>query len=45
MGPTAPTEAVFYTLLSLDTPLHGYGMMQNVESLSGGGVRFAEGRL
>ena len=35
MGTTALTEAVFYILLSLDTPLHGYGIMQNVESLSG----------
>ena len=36
MGTTALTEAVFYILLSLDAPLHGYGIMQNVESLSGG---------
>ena len=36
MGTTALTEAVFYILLSLDTPLHGYGIMQNVEHLSGG---------
>mgnify|MGYP001537757030 CR=1 FL=1 len=28
MGTTALTEAVFYILLSLDTPLHGYGIMQ-----------------
>ena len=35
MGTTALTEAVFYILLSLDTPLHGYGIMQNVERLSG----------
>ena len=35
MGTTALTEAVFYILLSLDTPLHGYGIMQNVEHLSG----------
>ena len=39
MGTTALTEAVFYILLSLDTPLHGYGIMQNVEHLSGGRVR------
>ena len=32
-------------LLSLDTPLHGYGIMQNVESLSGGRVRLAAGTL
>ena len=42
MGTTALTEAVFYILLSLDTPLHGYGIMQNVEHLSGGRVRLAE---
>ena len=35
MGTTALTEAVFYILLSLDAPLHGYGIMQNVERLSG----------
>ena len=34
MGTTALTEAVFYILLSLDTPLHGYGIMQNVASAS-----------
>ena len=36
MGTTALTEAVFYILLSLDTPLHGYGIMQNVEHLRRG---------
>ena len=41
MGTTALTEAVFYILLSLDTPLHGYGIMQNVEHLSGGRRRHA----
>ena len=45
MGTTALTEAVFYILLSLDTPLHGYGIMQNVERLSGGRVRLAAGTL
>ena len=45
MGTTALTEAVFYILLSLDTPLHGYGIMQNVEHLSGGRVRLAAGTL
>ena len=42
MGTTALTEAVFYILLSLDMPLHGYGIMQNVERLS---VRLAAGTL
>lgn len=45
MGTTALTEAVFYILLSLDTPLHGYGIMQNVERLSRGRVRLAAGTL
>ena len=45
MGTTALTEAVFYILLSLDTPRHGYGIMQNVERLSGGRVRLAAGTL
>lgn len=41
----ALTEAVFYILLSLDEPLHGYGIMQNVEELSGSRVRLAAGTL
>ena len=45
MSTAALTEAVFYILLSLDAPLHGYGIMQNVENLSGGRVRLAAGTL
>lgn len=41
----ALTEAVYYILLSLDTPLHGYGIMQNTEKLSSGRVRLAAGTL
>lgn len=41
----ALTEAVYYILLSLYTPLHGYGIMQKVEGLSGGRVRLAAGTL
>ena len=41
----ALTEAVFYILLSLTEPLHGYGIMQNVEQLSSGCVRLAAGTL
>ena len=41
----ALTEAVYYILLSLQTPLHGYGRMQNVETLSCGRVRLAAGTL
>ena len=39
------TEAVYYILLSLQEPLHGYGIIQNVEKLSGGRVRLAAGTL
>lgn len=45
MQPIVLTEAVYYILLSLDGPLHGYGIMQNVERLSGGRVRLAAGTL
>jgi len=45
MNNQALTEAVFYILLSLTQPLHGYGIMQNVEKLSGGRVRLAAGTL
>ena len=41
----ALTEAVYYILLSLDKPLHGYGIMQNTETLSNGRVRLAAGTL
>ena len=47
MGINTPalTEAVYYILLSLMQPLHGYGIMQNVEGLSGGRLRLAAGTL
>ena len=47
MGTTnnALTEAVYYILLSLLKPMHGYGIMQNVEQLSGGRLRLAAGTL
>ena len=45
MSNIALTEAVFYILLSLVEPLHGYGIMQNVEKLSNGRVRLAAGTL
>ena len=41
----ALTEAVYYILLSLYTPLHGYGIMQNVGALSNGRVSLAAGTL
>ncbi len=45
MESIALTEAVYYILLSLDTPMHGYGIMQNTESLSNGRVKLAPGTL
>ena len=45
MANTALTEAVYYILLSLLSPRHGYGIMQNAESLSGGRVKLAAGTL
>lgn len=45
MTGSALTEAVYYILLSLAQPLHGYGIMQNVEQLSGGRVKLAAGTL
>lgn len=41
----ALTEAVYYILLSLEQPLHGYGIMQNTEKLSGGRLHLAAGTL
>lgn len=45
MANLALTEAVYYILLSLLTPRHGYGIMQNTETLSGGRVKLAAGTL
>ncbi|MBE6850504.1 MAG: PadR family transcriptional regulator [Ruminococcus sp.] len=44
-GNGALTEAVYYILLSLMQPLHGYGIMQNAEELSHGRVKLAAGTL
>lgn len=41
----ALTEAVFYILISLYKPLHGYGVIQNAEKLSGGRVKLGAGTL
>ena len=41
----ALTESTYYILLSLVTPRHGYGIMQQTERLSGGRVRLAAGTL
>lgn len=41
----ALTEAVFYILLALHTPLHGYGIMQFIKDISGGRVDLGPGTL
>ena len=41
----ALTEAVYYILLSLVTPRHGYGIMQEAERMSQGRVKLAAGTL
>lgn len=41
----ALTEAVFYILLSLFTPMHGYGIMQNVREMSNDRVNLGPGTL
>jgi DNA-binding PadR family transcriptional regulator len=41
----ALTEAVYYILLSLVQPRHGYAIMQRVAHLSRGRVRLAAGTL
>lgn len=42
---SALTEAVYYILLSLYQPLHGYGIIQYVEEISDGRVVLAPGTL
>ncbi len=41
----ALTEAVFYILLALYEPMHGYGVMQRVREMSGGRVVLGAGTL
>lgn len=41
----ALTEAVYYVLLSLFEPNHGYGIMQKIEEMSGGRVKLGAGTL
>ena len=45
MAQQALTEAVYYILLSLFKPMHGYGIIQNVNELSKGRVKLAAGTL
>ena len=39
------TETVYYILLALQQPAHGYLILQKVEELSNGDVRMAAGTL
>ncbi len=39
------TEAMYYILLALLTPSHGYGMMQRIRELSGGRLNMGPGTL
>jgi DNA-binding PadR family transcriptional regulator len=41
----ALTEAVYYILLALCTPMHGYGIMQYVKELSNDRVNLGPGTL
>lgn len=41
----ALTEGVYYILLSLYNPMHGYGIIQNVLDLSNGRLTLAAGTL
>lgn len=45
MDQIALTEAVYYILLSLNEPLHGYGIMQRTDALSNGRLKLAAGTL
>ncbi len=42
---TPLTEAVYYILLSVVQPMHGYGIIQNVKEKSGGRLILAAGTL
>lgn len=39
------TETVYYVLLALHAPLHGYGVMQLVDEMSAGRVNLGAGTL
>ncbi len=46
MPQTAPmSEAMFYILLSLTRPTHGYGMMQSIAAISHGRIHMGPGTL
>lgn len=39
------TESLFYILLAARKPVHGYGIIQEVEEMTGGRVRLGAGTL
>ena len=39
------SEATYYIMLALVNPMHGYGVMQFVEEVSGGAVKVGPGTL
>ena len=39
------TESTYYILIALAEPLHGYGVMQKVETISAGTVKLGPGTL
>jgi len=39
------TETVFYVMLALHEPMHGYGIMQRASEMSGGRVTIGPGTL
>ena len=43
--PQPLTEALFYILLAARRPVHGYGITQEVASLTGGRVNLGPGTL
>lgn len=42
---SALTETVYYILLSLFEPMHGYGIMQKIKELSDGRINMGAGTL
>lgn len=39
------TESLYYILLSLDQPLHGYGVIRNIEKITNNRISMATGTL
>lgn len=45
IGIPALTESVYYILLTLLKPMHGYGIMQNIKSITQGRISMGAGTL